>query len=74
MLFFDRRQQEIVNPVLFEVAGTGDKNLLYQLVENGDDINPTVSVSTWYVLLLTLFTIERDVRMATFYSSWIRTY
>ena len=27
---------------MFEIAVNGDKDLLYQLLENGDDVNPTV--------------------------------
>ena len=37
-----RRQKELIAPMLFEVARTGNKDLLFKIWENGDDINPTV--------------------------------
>ena len=37
-----RRQKELINPLLFEVAHTGNKDLLFKILENGDDVNPIV--------------------------------
>ena len=41
-----RRQREVVTPRLFEVAHSGHKELIFQILENGDDMNPTVSTIT----------------------------
>lgn len=38
-----RRQKELINPLLFEVAHSGNKDLLFKILENGDDVNPIVS-------------------------------
>ena len=40
-----RRQKDIVNPTLFDIAISGDKDGLYQLLEDGDDVNPSVRIS-----------------------------
>ena len=37
-----RRQKELITPLLFEVAHSGNKDLLFKILENGDDVNPTV--------------------------------
>jgi ankyrin repeat protein len=42
-----RRQKDIVNPKLFEVAATGDEEALYSLLEDGDDVNPINELSEW---------------------------
>ena len=39
----NRRQRELVTPALFECAMTGDAQRLYCLLEEGDNVNPTVS-------------------------------
>ncbi len=31
-----------MTPFLFEVARSGNKDLLFQILENGDDVNPIV--------------------------------
>ena len=41
-----RRQKELVAPMLFEVAQTANTDLLFKIFENGDDINPTVRISS----------------------------
>jgi len=41
-----RRQKELVAPMLFEVAQTANTDLLFKIFENGDDINPTVKISS----------------------------
>ena len=44
MLFSSlRRQREILTPTLFEIARNGNKDELFQLLEDGDDVNPSVS-------------------------------
>lgn len=40
-----RRQQEVVFPMLFDVAYSGDKDKLYKTYKNGDDVNLLVSIS-----------------------------
>lgn len=40
-LFF-RRQREIVIPALFDAAVSGTSDLLFRLLDNGDDVNPVV--------------------------------
>ena len=37
-----RRQKELITPLLFEVAHSGNKDLLFKILENGDDVNPIV--------------------------------
>ena len=44
-----RRQRELVAPMLFEVARTGNKDLLFKIWENGDDINPRVRTPDCYL-------------------------
>ena len=39
-----RRQRELVKPVLFDVAHSGNTVLLFQTLENGDNVNPIVSL------------------------------
>ena len=39
-----RRQNELMTPLLFEVAHSGNKDLLFAVLENGDDVNPIVSI------------------------------
>ena len=46
IFIFIRRQKEVVTPTLFDIAVNGDKDKLYQLLENGDDVNPIVSYNT----------------------------
>ena len=38
-----RRQNEIVTPMLFDAAVSGNADLLFTILENGDDVNPLVS-------------------------------
>ena len=40
-----RRQKELITPLLFEVAHSGNKDLLFKILENGDDVNPIVRES-----------------------------
>ena len=39
---FFRRQKQIVAEQLFEIATSGDKDELFRLLEDGDDVNPQV--------------------------------
>ena len=41
-----RRQSELVTPVLFDVAVSGNSELLFKILENGDDVNPSVNTTT----------------------------
>ena len=36
-----------MTPLLFEVAHSGNKDLLFAVLENGDDVNPIVSVTIY---------------------------
>ena len=38
-----RRQKELVTPVLFAAAESGDCSHLFEYLESGDDVNPLVS-------------------------------
>ena len=38
-----RRQNEIVTPMRFDAAVSGNADLLFTILENGDDVNPLVS-------------------------------
>ncbi len=38
-----RRQTDLVDPLLFDVALSGTDETLFATLENGDDVNPTVS-------------------------------
>ena len=40
---FCRRQREIVTPTLFDAAVSGNGELFFKILENGDDVNPMVS-------------------------------
>ena len=46
-----RRQSELIEPVLFEVAHSGNKDYLFQLLQNGDNVNPLVSHTTHFTRL-----------------------
>jgi len=48
---YERRQKELVAPMLFEVAHTANTDLLFKIFENGDDINPTNESNDWPLLL-----------------------
>jgi hypothetical protein len=41
----NRRQRALVTPALFECTMTGDAQRLFCLLEDGDNVNPTVSLS-----------------------------
>ncbi|XP_023931037.1 ankyrin-1 isoform X1 [Lingula anatina] len=41
---WQKRQQEIVTPALFQCALTGNAELLYNTLEEGDDVNPSSAV------------------------------
>ena len=57
--FVYRRQKEVVTPMLFEIAQNGDKDKLFQLLEDDDDVNPSVSsviiVETLLIKLLCMY-------------------
>ena len=39
-----KRQRELVAPQLFEAAVTGDCSKLYEIIDDGDDVNPLVNL------------------------------
>ena len=39
-----KRQRELVTPQLFEAAVTGNCSKLYEVIDDGDDVNPLVSL------------------------------
>jgi ankyrin repeat protein len=47
-----RRQNEIVTPMLFDAAVSGNADLLFTILENGDDVNPLKEESCDWPLLL----------------------
>lgn len=46
-----KRQCELIEPVLFEVAHSGNKDYLFQLLQNGDNVNPLNEANDWPLLL-----------------------
>ncbi len=42
-MVFCRRQKELIIPLLFEVVHSGNKDQLFHMLQNGDDVNPLVS-------------------------------
>lgn len=43
-VLFSRRQHELVLPHLFEAAHSGNKDFLFHVLQNGDDVNPLVGI------------------------------
>ena len=54
-LYVLRRKEDVVNPKLFEIAASGNSDLLYQLLEDGDDVNPYVSRCINFIEKLLVF-------------------
>ncbi|XP_071823232.1 uncharacterized protein [Apostichopus japonicus] len=47
----EKRQMELVNPVLFECSMNGDAARIFCLLEDGDDVNPLTSSGDWPVYM-----------------------